>query len=227
MNQDNKNALIKQVGAQKIISTLEPFITTERKNKIQAVLSKRLFSIQLAIEAPADINNALAAIRSCEAFGLSTIHIIAAQGTAGSIYELARGAHYWLDVIKHNTLKEFLKHPLIQGATLAGGTPQATVALHDVPINNALCLMIGNERRGLSPECMTHLQYEYHIPMVGMSESLNLSVAAAISLYDTTLRKHEQLGGSSDLSSGQRAKLHALYCLNSVSPRAIKYSFMR
>ena len=63
------------------------------------------------------------------------------------------------------------------------------VSMQAVPIDKPLCLLIGNEQRGLSREAMDACQLCYRIPMAGMSQSFNLSVAAAISLYDTTCAK--------------------------------------
>ena len=102
---------------------------------------------------------------------------------------------------------------------VAGGTVDATVALSDVPVEKPLCIIIGNEQRGLSKSAQAACDIRYQIPMFGMSESLNLSVSAAISLYDTTSRKRQLLKCASDLTQDQQATLRAQYYLNSVSAR--------
>ena len=126
---------------------------------------------------------------------------------------------YWVNVHYYETLNEFLEFAKQAGILLAGGTVDATAALSNVPIEKPLCIIIGNEQRGLSEAAQSACDIRYQIPMFGMSESLNLSVSAAISLYDTTSRKRQQLKCASDLTQQEQSTLRAQYYLNSVSAR--------
>lgn len=221
MNKE-QNRLIEQHGALSIIEALEPFITERRKERIKIVLNSRLNSIQLAIESPSDINNALAAVRTCEALGISTIHIITPESDAGSMRTITQGAFYWTDIHFYSSLNEFLEHIKKQNSVLAGAVVDGETILSDISIEQPLCLFIGNEQRGLSEAARNACDILYRIPMVGMSESLNLSVSAAISLYDTTQRKRENLKTQSDLSIEQTQRLKARYYMNSVNGRLIE-----
>ena len=102
---------------------------------------------------------------------------------------------------------------------------QADVNISDVPVNNPICLMIGNENRGLSTQAQDACDLTYRIPMHGMSESLNLSVSAAISLYDTTQRKRALLNNAHDLSPTQQLNLRAHYYLHSVNHNTVDILF--
>ena len=104
-----REQLIKQHGAASIIKALEPFVTDRRKKRIEDVLAHRLDSIHLAIESPFDINNAFAAVRTSEALGISTVHIITPEGDASSIHSITQGAFYWMTLIFYKTLDEFLQ----------------------------------------------------------------------------------------------------------------------
>jgi len=219
MNLESKQQLIRQQGGQQIVDMLEPFVTELRKSRIEKVLAGRLSSIQLAIEAPVDINNALAAVRSAEAFGISKVHLITPEGSAVHAVDITRGAIYWVEVVYHDSLAAFLQLMQKDNVQIAGAFPQAGITLAEVPITNSLCILIGNELRGLSSAAQTACNIQYKIPMVGMTESLNLSVSAAISLYELTLRKRAALGNLTDLSEMQYQDLKALYYLNSVSSR--------
>jgi len=219
MKNDTIQQILSQHSPEEIIDALDPFINDTRKARIDGVLNARLNGIHLAIEAPSDINNALAALRTSEALGISTVHLIATEGHAKSVRTITQGAVYWLNVIYHDTLDDFLNVMREQDRVIAGGTVDARSSLHDISVAQPLCILIGNEQRGLSPQAQQACQTCYKIPMYGMSESMNLSVSAAISLYDTSTRLRENLNAQSDLNCAQQSKLKAHYYLNSVSVR--------
>ena len=223
MQNQKQIQLIKQYSSKSIINKLSHFVTPERKHRIKTVLDSRLNSIHLAIEAPCDINNALATVRSCEAFGISTVHIINPEGEAGSIRRITRGACYWIKVKYHTSLDDFLLYMSSNKVQLAGGTVSASMPLNAVPVNQPICFMIGNEHRGLSNACTHALTYPYTIPMHGITESLNLSVSAAISLYDATARKRQLLQARGDLSQSEYRTAQAQYYMQSVNYRLLEH----
>lgn len=208
-----------------IIEQLSPYINQERQDRISAVIRNRLKSIQLALECPADINNAFAAIRTAEALGITHIHIIAPEGTTFMGKHITRGALYWVSIDYYDTLTEFLTYAYKNNLRLAGGIVTATTALSNIPVQDPLCIMIGNEHRGLSDAAQKACDIRYIIPMVGMSESMNLSVSAAISLYDVTQRKRALLNSTPDMTNDEQQQLRAHYFLNSVAPRLSKELF--
>lgn len=213
------NTLLQQYTAKTIIDSLQPYLTDSRKTRIEQVIQCRLNSIQLAVEAPSDINNALAAIRTCEALGISKIHLINTEGNANSIKPITQGAFYWVEIVFHQTLDDFLQFAADASLQLAGGCVTATDSINDVPVDKPLCILIGNEQRGLSQQAQQNCTYPFRIPMYGMSESMNLSVSAAISLYDTSSRKRSLLNNNGDLTSLQQENLRAKYYLHSTEPR--------
>jgi len=216
-----------------IIESLNPFVTERRKERIKNVLDYRLSSIYLAMECPSDINNALAAIRTAEALGIDTVHIINPEGGAAATRAVTQGAIYWVNVAYHDSLDDFLCWGQVRGQTpegsdpylLAGAKMDGKKALSDVPVDKPLCLLLGNESRGLSKSAINACDITYHIPMCGMSESLNLSVSAAISLYDTTQRKRALLKSSGDLSETDYATRLARAYLQSVPKRLAEKLF--
>jgi tRNA (guanosine-2'-O-)-methyltransferase len=225
MNKTNYDQILQNYPVDSINEKLAPFITEARKARIDAVINARLHGIQLAIESPSDINNALAAMRSAEALGISCIHLIKPEGSAGAARSITQGAFYWVDIIYHPSLEHFLAQMQSEGIALAGGVINADGPLSDVPIEQPLCIFIGNEARGLTEAAQAACQYRYSIPMVGMSESLNLSVSAAISLYDTSQRKRQKLGANSDLTTQQQSALRAQYYLHSANSRMLPHLF--
>jgi tRNA (guanosine-2'-O-)-methyltransferase len=221
MKNSKTKQLIDTIPSPTLVDLFEPYVTDKRKARIDEVLSGRLSSIQLAIEAPSDINNALAAIRTSEALGIANVHIICPEGTAGQARRVTQGAIYWVDVTYHETLDEFIQIMHQKNIKLAGGRVTATKSVSEIPLTDPICIMIGNEQRGLSEAAQTACNIEYKIPMFGMSESLNLSVSAAISLFDTSSRKRQALKRNSDLSHEQVQTLKAAYYINSIAPRLV------
>jgi tRNA (guanosine-2'-O-)-methyltransferase len=217
MKPEQKEQLIKQVDSKTTVETLGPYVTEARKSRIEAVLNGRLRDIQLAIEAPSDINNALAAVRSSEALGVSKVHIITPEGEALGARVITQGAIYWVEVIFYDSWGAFYDTVKSEGLQLAGGTVTASKPLSEVPVDKPLCIIVGNEQRGLSAKAVDVCDFEYKIPMYGMTESFNLSVSAAISLYDTTTRKRKLMGRDSDLSANELQDLTAQYYLKSIS----------
>lgn len=221
MKNQNHKQLLEQYSAQTLIDIFEPYISESRQERIQTVLNGRLNDIHLAIECPSDINNALAAIRTAEALGVNTVHIIRPEGSAYSGQTITQGAIFWVNVEYHTSLEDFLKRANILGLQLAGGAVTATQPLSAVPTDKPLCIMVGNEQRGLTEKAINACQHPYKIPMYGFSESMNLSVSAAISLYDVTTRKRQDIQAEGDLTSDEQTSLKAQYYLNSLSTRLI------
>lgn len=210
------------MDAKTILQKIEPLLTEQRKARIEAVLNYRLKNIHLALEAPSDINNALATIRTAEALGIDTVHIINAEGSARSAHGMTIGAVYWVNVHYHASLSAFLNWLRAQDKQfkLAGAKMDGEYALSCVPIKDPICILLGNEHRGLSEEAIEACDFTFHIPMCGMSESLNLSVSAAISLYDITQRLRTNV--DSDLSAPELLERKAKFYTQSVPARVLK-----
>ena len=227
MKSQASKKIIEQHGAKTIIEALDPYINDQRKKRINTILENRLNSIQLAIECPFDIKNALAAVRSSEALGISTIHIIRPEGDPGSMRRLTQGAFHWINILFYENLERFIEKIKSENFLLAGGVVNAPMNLTKISVKKPLCLMIGNEHHGLSEKAKSACDFLYSIPMAGMSESLNLSVSAAISLYDTTQRKRQALKKQGDLTTEQVTETRAHYYLNSVNRRLVDGLFFK
>lgn len=212
--------LLQAYAPQHIIDTLSPFILDPRKNRIETVIAHRLENITVAIESPSDMHNALAIVRSAEAFGLSSVHIIAPEHEATSIRSVTQGSCYWIQMQFYQTLDEFLVQIKSENKMLLGATVDANDNLNDIVLDNPICLLFGNEDRGLSTAAKAACDGFFTIAMHGMVESLNLSVAAAVSIFQLTQQKRH-LKNTGDLTPKTATQLRAQYYLNSVNSRLI------
>lgn len=211
--------LFYQYAPEQIIKTLSPYLSDHRKLRIDNVILHRLNGITLAIEHPADINNALACVRTSEALGLEAVHIISPEHDARYINPITQCAFYWVDIIFHDSLESFLKIMKNENRLIAGAVVNETKTLSTVPVEKPLCILIGNEKRGLSDQAKKACDFLFTIPICGMIDSLNLSVAAAIALFDVTQRKRSAMQKQTDFSAESAQQLRAKYYLNSVEMR--------
>ena len=201
--------LLTQHSPEKIIETLGFFLTDERRKRIDQVLAKRVKGIQVALEAPADIHNALAVTRTGEALGVYQFHLIAAQLAKGQGKSTMRGSSRWIHLHRHDSIEAFRSK--MEGFIIAGAALEGTLTLEELPKDRPLCLLFGNERKGLTPEAKSVCDLLYRIPMVGMVESFNLSVSAGLSLYH--MMRGEETG---DLNMQEQIDEKARYYVRSI-----------
>ncbi|NHF59367.1 RNA methyltransferase [Flavobacteriaceae bacterium TP-CH-4] len=174
---------------QELLSYLERFITPKRKRRFEEVLERRTKFVTVAIEDVFQMHNTSAVIRSCEVFGLQEAHVI--EGRFGKRLDknIAMGAQQWVDVHRYESSKECIQTLRKQGYRIIATTPHNdSCLLHDFEIIDKTALFFGTEKEGLSQEVLEEADGYLKIPMAGFTESLNISVSAAIILHDITAK---------------------------------------
>lgn len=225
MNFGELDKVIDRVGAENVLRTLSPFLTDARKARIDEVLAGRLESVRIAFEHPEDPHNAAAVVRTAEALGGMHVHVVDAPDGALNAPETTQGAYCWVHTHHHARLEDFLAETRRAEVCVAGAMMDGALSLHELPRDRPLCLLFGNEGVGLSPEAKAACDVTFRIPMVGMSESMNLSVAAALALYATTGARREHLGRLGDLEGERLAYERARYFARSVERRLLDAVF--
>jgi tRNA (guanosine-2'-O-)-methyltransferase len=204
-----------------VTRTLAPLIAERRRRRIERVLARRLASVTVLIERPYDPHNAAAVLRSCEAFGLLHVHIVPYDGRCSFSPQVTQNADKWLNIYLHPTIEaacDFLER--CGFACWAALPPpleaRRTGAGVEVPVTGPLALVFGNEHEGLSAAGQQRCSGRFHLPMFGFSESLNLSVSAALALREVVSRRRQALGRAGDLPPDARDQLRAAYYARSV-----------
>ena len=175
-----------------LLEYLEDFISEERKERFLEVLEERTKFITVAIEDVYQMHNTSAVIRSCEIFGIQEAHVIEARNRAGLDKDIAMGAEKWVDVNHYNSSNDCIQNLRNQGYKIIATTPHTnTCMLDDFEIDEKVALFFGTERDGLSKKAMDQADGFLKIPMLGFTESFNISVSAAIILQNLSnkLRK--------------------------------------
>jgi tRNA (guanosine-2'-O-)-methyltransferase len=214
--------LIDRVGPRAVVDRLVPFLTDARRQRIEQVLSGRIRELAVAVEHPEDPHNAAAIVRSAEALGVMDVHVVDAPSGALNAPSTTQGAFCWVHTHHHASLDELLASTRARGMCIAGAVMDGQLPVHALPSDRPLCVLFGNEGTGLSAAALAACELTFRIPMFGMSESMNLSVCAAITLYTATSARRERLGRPGDLDGPALQYERARYYARSVERRLLE-----
>jgi tRNA (guanosine-2'-O-)-methyltransferase len=171
----------------KLVEYLEMNLTENRVKRFNKVLNNRTKHFTVATEDVYQLHNTSAVMRSCDVFGIQELHVIEEQNVKRIDREIAMGAQKWVDLIRHHSTKEAITAVKAQGYQIVATTPHENDSnLADFDYTKKSCFFFGRETQGLSDEVINHADCFLKIPMVGFTESLNISVSAAIILQDLT-----------------------------------------
>ena len=159
--------------------------TPRRYHRLRTVLDRRQPDLTVLMEDVQVPRNLAAILRSCDAVGVFEAHAVWPAGRLKISRPASGGNRKWLPVRKHRTLPEALERLRSQGLRVlaAHPTPDA-VPFREVDYTLPTCLLLGNEDNGITPEALSQADGVIAIPMEGMGTSLNVSVAAALLLFE-------------------------------------------
>ena len=171
------------------LAFLENILTDNRKEKFLKVLANRTKHFTIAVEDVFQMHNTSAVMRSCEVFGIQELNIIEQRYGKRIDKEIAMGAQKWVDINQFDSITNCVSTLKNQGYQIIATTPHENdCLLEDFDITKPSALFFGTERDGLSEEILQKADGFLKIPMVGFTESLNISVSAAIIIQNLTNR---------------------------------------
>jgi tRNA (guanosine-2'-O-)-methyltransferase len=171
------------------LNFLENILTDNRKEKFLKVLGNRTNHFTVAVEDVFQMHNTSAVMRSCEVFGIQELNVIEQRFGKRIDKEIALGAQKWVDVNRYDSANHCIDTLKNKGYQIIATTPHENdCLLEDFDISKPSALFFGTERDGLSEEIMNQADGFLKIPMVGFTESLNISVSAAIIIQNLTTR---------------------------------------
>ncbi|MBK8699890.1 MAG: RNA methyltransferase [Saprospiraceae bacterium] len=173
-------------------------LSKERIDRLTLAISKRQWDLTVVLENVHDPHNLGAVLRSCEAIGITEIFVIYTEETPNATRYVGRNAssgvskwiktHFFYDLdacmrsVKSSYGKVFTTH-LGEGAK----------SLYELDLTVPAALMFGNEKFGLSKEALSYADHNFVIPIQGMAESLNVSVACSVSVFEA-MRQRQKAG---------------------------------
>ncbi|GAB4249599.1 MAG: RNA methyltransferase [Vicingaceae bacterium] len=163
------------------------FVSEHKKNLFEKILPYRTNHLTVVLEDIYQPHNASAVLRSCDVFGIQTVHIIENNNQYEVNPKVALGASKWLTLNKYNELdnntSDCLKKLKTQGYKIVATSPlQNSTPINELNIEDKTALIFGSELNGLSKTVFELADETTYISMFGFTESLNISVSAAICL---------------------------------------------
>lgn len=174
---------------QLLINHFAQFISDHKKTFLEKVLDQRTRYITVVLEDIFQSQNASAVVRTCECMGLQDVHVVESKSAYSVNKKVIKGANKWIDLIRYkskdtNNIEECFRNLKEKGYRILVTAPDANgVSIEDVSVTEQpLAIVMGNELEGASKYALQHADAKVSIPMYGFTESLNISVSAAICL---------------------------------------------
>lgn len=176
---------------------LKEYMTEERAALFDKVASERTRHVTCVVENIYQPHNASAVLRSCDCFGVQDVHIIENDNDWEVNKGVSLGASKWLTINRYNegasNTKSCLQGLKKKGYKIAATTPHKDdYTISDLPLDEPVALVFGTEVSGITQDVKDEADLFVRIPMYGFTESFNISVAAALSLYELTKRLREE-----------------------------------
>ncbi|WP_417867556.1 TrmH family RNA methyltransferase [Xanthomarina gelatinilytica] len=193
----------------KLLAYLESYLTENRRQRFDKVLEERTKHFTVATEDVYQLHNTSAVIRSCDVFGIQEVHIVEERNSKRIDREIAMGAQKWVDLKRFHSVKTCIQDLKQKGYQIVATTPHANnCLLHEFDVTKKSCFFFGRETEGLSQEVIDQADTFLKIPMYGFTESLNISVSAAIVLqHVTTKLKQTDIDWKLSLEEQQQKRL--------------------
>ncbi len=215
-----------------LLKNLKAIILPERWHKFEHVLSHRTRYITLVLENLFQAHNSSAVIRTCDCLGIQDLHIIENDNEYIINPDIVVGSNKWVNIYnytekKHNTLLCF-ENLKSKGYQIVATSPHVDgYLLNELPLDKKTALVFGNEGHGLSDIALQHADAFVKIPMYGFTESYNISVSAALCMYElgSKLRKSQFAW---QLSEAEKNELLIEFALKTIrNPEIFKRKLLR
>jgi len=176
-----------------LVEYLSGFITENRLKRFGKIIQHRTRHLTVVLEDIYQPHNAAAVLRSCDCFGIQDVHVIENQNKFEANPDVELGSAKWITMIKHNEKEENTADCIASlkknGYKIVVTSPHKNdCTIEELDITSKTALFFGTEMRGATPVAFEQADGFVKIPMVGFTESLNISVSAAVTLYTLVSR---------------------------------------
>ena len=169
-------------------------MTDRRRQKIDDVLHNRQADLTVLAEKLHKPRNFSAIVRTCDAVGINELHAVPGEDGLAIHWNTSQGAEKWVGVKAHDSLAQACDHLRARGFQLvAANLSDQAKDYRDIDYTRPTALVVGTELFGVSEDALAQADQQVRIPMQGMTQSLNVSVACAIVLYEA-LRQRDAAG---------------------------------
>lgn len=215
-----------------LIEYLSGFVSENRAKKFKDIVQFRTRHITVILEDIYQSHNASAVLRSCDCFGIQDVHIIENKNKYTINPDVTLGASKWLNLYKYNKEENntlsCINSLKKEGYKIVATTPhEKDCNIEDLNIDTKTALIFGTEIDGISSVAKENADEFVKIPMFGFTESLNISVSAAICLYTLTNKLH-RTSVEWQLNDEEKTELILSWLKSSINkPELIEQEFLR
>ena len=175
-----------------LLEYLLSYLTDRRRMLFDKVLNQRTRHFTVVTEDVYQLHNTSAVMRSCDIFGIQDLHVIEELESKRIDREIAMGAQKWVSLFRYDSISDCIQTMRSEGYQIIATTPHNdSQMLAEFDVTKKSAFFFGREGEGLSDSAMNAADGFLKIPMYGFTESLNISVSAAIILQDVVARMKE------------------------------------
>lgn len=165
------------------------FFSENKRALFDRLAPLRTRHISVVLEDIYQSHNASAVLRSCDCFGVQDVHVVEARNPFNPAGDVAVGSSKWVDYYRYNSILDVYRNLHTKGYRIVATLPHENdTMIGDLDISQPTALVFGTELTGLTQEAIDGADAYVKIPMYGFTESFNISVCAALSLFSLTER---------------------------------------
>lgn len=174
---------------ERLYTLASELISENKRDLFDRLAPLRTRHIAVVLEDIYQSHNASAVLRSCDCFGVQDVHVIEANNPFNPAGDVAVGSSKWVDYYPYHDTPSAYQRLREMGYKIVATTPHTNDTLiTDLDISQPIALVFGTELTGLTPQAIDLADSYVKIPMYGFTESFNISVCAALSLFSITER---------------------------------------
>ncbi|MEE9430040.1 MAG: TrmH family RNA methyltransferase [Melioribacteraceae bacterium] len=194
---------------------MRKFKTEKRLEKIKRVTTARQFSLRVVLENIHDPHNVSAIFRTCDAVGVPQVDLLYTYEKFPKISRVSSASSKkWVEQKRYDSTEECVKKLKDEGFKIYGTIlSDKAEDIYELDFTDKIALVMGNEHRGISDKIIEACDKHIYIPMCGMIQSLNVSVATAVVLYEAQRQRAEKgMYDKSELSEAELENLIDKWC---------------
>ena len=171
---------------------MKTFTNFKRQERIKKVMEQRRDDVVLVLENLSEETNISAILRTAESFGMGLVYIVYPKGKKPKLSKnVSSGANKWLNIKYYTSITTCINQLKKQGFRIIAAVvdPSLSDILWNTKFMGKVAIVVGNEAKGLSNRAQKLSDHKIYLPMLGLTESLNVSVAAALFIYEVIRQK--------------------------------------
>ncbi|MBR3827853.1 MAG: RNA methyltransferase [Bacteroidales bacterium] len=202
---------------EQLYEALAELYSENKRQLFDRLAQHRTRHIAVVLEDIYQSHNASAVLRSCDCFGVQDVHVVENRNPFNPAGDVAVGSSKWVDYYKHSDIRQAYRHLHDKGYRIVATLPHENdTMIGDLDLSSPVALVFGTELTGLTSEAIDGADAYVKIPMYGFTESFNISVCAALSLFSTTERLRRSSDTSWQMSADEQLELKLYWSLQAI-----------